>query len=172
VCALSDSAFITEAQRRFGHRLGRWLKVGQRSRYCVAMSTAGSFTAERAVVMGNAAHSLHPVAGQGFNLAMRDVAALAEVLHDAVVRDEDPGEASVLMRYRGMRQRDFRRTASFTDLLVKLFSNGLPGAGTARGLGLVAMELWPAGKRHFIRYAMGSVGPLPRLARGLPLVAG
>jgi len=169
ILALPDDAFLAEVQARFGYRLGRLLKVGARASYPLAVTTARRFHVPRAVVIGNAAHSLHPVAGQGFNLSLRDVAALAELLTAAACRGEDPGEQALLARYEELRRSDYRRVAGFTDLLVRLFSNAVPGLVQARNLGLLALDLFPAGKRSFLRYAMGRAGLLPRLARGLPL---
>jgi 2-octaprenyl-6-methoxyphenol hydroxylase len=169
VLALPDEDFLQAVQSRFGHRLGRLLKAGERSAYPLAMVNARRFVAERTVIIGNAAHSLHPVAGQGLNLAIRDVAVLAELLHAAVRSGGDPGSAALLEEYLRQRRGDYRRVAGFTDLLVRLFSNALPGLVQARNLGLLALDLFPAGKRSFLRQTMGRAGPLPRLARGLPL---
>jgi len=169
VLALPDQDFLAEVQARFGYRLGRLLKVGARGAYPLAVTTAKRFQAQRAVVIGNAAHSLHPVAGQGFNLALRDVAALAELLMAADRAGEDPGSGTLLGRYEQMRRNDYHRVAGFTDLLVRVFSNAVPGLVQARNLGLLALDMFPAGKRGFLRYAMGRAGALPRLARGLPL---
>lgn len=171
VLALSDQAFLDAVQERFGYRLGRLLKAGRRSAFPLAMTTAQAFTAHRAVVIGNAAHSLHPVAGQGFNLSLRDVAALAELLHEAGQTGADPGASALLARYELARQADYRRVGGFTHFLVQLFSNRVPGLVGARNAGLLALDLLPPGKHGFLRYAMGRAGPLPRLARGLPLPA-
>lgn len=172
VLALSDADFLAEVQARFGHRLGRLLKVGARSRYPLTMISAREVTAERAVILGNAAHTLHPVAGQGFNLALRDVAWLAELLHEAALAGGDPGRAELLARYAQGRVHDYRRVGGFTDLLVRVFSNRLPGLTLARNLGLVGLDLFPAAKRGFLGYAMGRSGYQPRLSRGVPLPEG
>lgn len=167
--ALDDDAFLARVQQLFGYRLGRFLKVGKRARYPLVSMNAERYTVPRAVVIGNAAHTLHPVAGQGFNLALRDVATLAELVHDAVERGEDPGRAALLDRYEQLRRGDYRRTAGFTDALIRLFSNALPGLVGARNLGLLGFDLLPLAKPLFVRQAMGKGGRLPRLARGLPL---
>jgi len=169
ILALDDAAFLSAVQQRFGYRLGRLLKVGRRDAFPLAMTTATQFVTRRAVIIGNAAHSLHPVAGQGFNLSLRDIATLAELLHEAGQTGDDPGSAYLLARYETARQADYRRVGYFTDLLVRLFTNRIPGLRSARNSGLLALDLFPPGKRSFLRYAMGRAGPASRLARGLPL---
>lgn len=170
VLALTDEAFLAAVQQRIGHRLGRLLKAGRRDAFPLAMTTARQCAARRAVIIGNAAHTLHPVAGQGFNLSLRDVATLAELLHEAGRTGGDPGAASLLACYEALRQADYRRVSGFTDLLVRLFSNRVPGLVSARNAGLLALDLFPLGKRGFLRHAMGRSGPSPRLVRGLPLL--
>lgn len=169
VLALEDADFLAALQSRFGHRLGRLLRVGGRQAYPLGRMHAPEVTAQRSVIIGNAAHTLHPVAGQGFNLAMRDVAVLAEQLHTAALSGRDVGDAAVLAAYARQRRRDYRLVMGFTHGLVTLFSNDLPLLAPARNAGLVAMDLFPGLKRRFIRTAMGRAGWLPRLARGLPL---
>ncbi len=118
--------------------------------------------------MGNAAQTLHPVAAQGFNLGLRDVAALAETLFEARRRGEDPGSEPVLARYADWRAADIRRTGRMTHGLVRLFDRDLAPLTHARGLGLLALDLMPGAKRAFARRAMGLAGRVSRLARGLP----
>ncbi|MBA1148433.1 2-octaprenyl-6-methoxyphenyl hydroxylase [Ectothiorhodospiraceae bacterium WFHF3C12] len=167
--SLNDDAFLAALQERFGHRLGRLLKVSERHAYPLGWMRASRVTAERSVLIGNAAHTLHPVAGQGFNLAMRDVAVLAEQLHGAALAGGDIGDARVLEAYADLRRQDYRLVMGFTHGLVTLFSNDLPLLAPMRNAGLVAMDLLPGVKRRFMRTAMGRAGWLPRLARGLPL---
>jgi 2-octaprenyl-6-methoxyphenol hydroxylase len=128
----------------------------------------------RAVIMGNAAHALHPVAAQGFNLSLRDVAALAEVVADArqpgSAAGGDIGDAAGLARYREWRVGDQREMSLFSDGLARVFSNPLKSVGVARSLGLLAFDLLPPAKRAFAQHMMGLAGRLPRLARGVPLV--
>jgi 2-octaprenyl-6-methoxyphenol hydroxylase len=169
VLAMDDDTFLAALQARFGYRLGRLLRAGQRQAYPLGRMHAPEIVARRAVVVGNAAHTLHPVAGQGFNLAMRDVAVLAELGHAAARAGGDPGATPVLDDYAGRRRGDYRRVMGFTHALVTLFSNDLPLLAPARNAALIAMDLAPAVKRGFIRTAMGRGGWLPRLARGLPL---
>jgi 2-octaprenyl-6-methoxyphenol hydroxylase len=124
---------------------------------------------ERLALMGNAVHTLHPIAGQGFNLGARDVAVLAEVLVDAVNAGEDPGSLEVLNRYGDWRHRDHRNVTVFTDGLARIFTLPLPALGVARSAGLLAFDLLPPAKRLLTRTTMGRSGRTPRLARGLPL---
>jgi len=167
--ALDDDAFLARLQAHFGYRLGLLQKVGRRSSYPLSLMMAGSQGSCRLALIGNAAHSLHPIAGQGFNLGIRDVATLAEVLEEARVQGQDIGAAAVLEKYHAWRQRDQRRVAAMTDTLVHLFSNNLPPLALARNLGLTALDLLPPVRRALMRQTMGLSGRLPRLARGLPL---
>ncbi|MBI5460883.1 MAG: 2-octaprenyl-6-methoxyphenyl hydroxylase, partial [Gammaproteobacteria bacterium] len=112
---------------------------------------------------------LHPIAGQGFNLGLRDVAALAEVLLDARRAACDIGDLAVLARYAEWRQGDHRRVIAFTDGLTRLFTNPLPPVAWVRDLGMLALDLCPPAKRIFAKLTMGRAGRLPRLARGLEL---
>jgi len=169
VLALDDRAFLARLQEHFGYRLGRLLAAGPRHAYPLSALTARRFISRRAVVLGNAAHTLHPVAGQGFNLAVRDVAVLAELIAEAAGNGADPGAEHRLARYERLRRRDYHRTLAFTDGLVRLFSNGLPGFSGLRNAGLVGLDLLPGARRALMRQAMGRAGWLPRLARGLPL---
>lgn len=166
VMQMDDAAFLDRVQRRFGERLGRIERAGERSAYPLSLVTAQRQVADRAVILGNAAHSLHPIAGQGFNLSLRDVAVLAEVL---AVHRNDPGSDDALTAYIEWRRQDQRRVVAFTDLLNRLFGIPFGMAAHARGLGLLGMDLFPGLRREFSRHAMGRAGKLPRLARGLPL---
>lgn len=172
LAALDDADFLAALQEAFGHRLGRFLRVGQRAVYPLGLSRSTRRVAERSVLIGNAARTLHPVAGQGFNLALRDVAELAERLHGAGRRGEDPGSSALLRAYADARESDHRRITLMTDGLVRLFSNRLPGVRLARNLGLVGMELLPGARDGLVRQAMGRGSRLPRLARGLSLESG
>lgn len=167
--ALPDDAFLAELQQAFGFRLGRLLRVGRRAAWPLSLVRSRQRRQGRTVMVGNAANTLHPVAGQGFNLALRDVAELAEQVHDATATGGDPGADQVLKRYLAARAPDDRRVVTFTDSLVRLFSNRLPGVRLGRNLGLVAMELFPASRRWLMRQAMGRGVRPSRLARGLPL---
>jgi 2-octaprenyl-6-methoxyphenol hydroxylase len=168
--ALDDAAFLSELQAAFGLRLGRFTRVGKRQAYPLALTQAARLTAPRAVILGNAAQSLHPVAGQGFNLALRDVAMLAELLADA--RGADPGSAELLARYADWRAPDREAVVRFTDSLVRGFGADLAPLRLARGHGLFLFDLLRPVKHEFARRTMGLAGRQPRLVRGLPLEAG
>ncbi|MCU0937344.1 MAG: 2-octaprenyl-6-methoxyphenyl hydroxylase [Gammaproteobacteria bacterium] len=169
VLGLDDDAFLAAVQSRFGDRLGRFLRVGARSAYPLTLRRARDHAAGRVVVIGNAAHTLHPVAGQGFNLGLRDVAALAQVLADAARTGEDPGAGTVLDRYAAWRTADQSEVSTFTDAMVRVFSNDSTLLALVRNAGLLALDLLPGLKSGFARHAMGLAGRQPRLARGLPL---
>jgi 2-octaprenyl-6-methoxyphenol hydroxylase len=169
VLALDDAAFLARFTERFGDRLGGFTRVGRRVHHPLAMVRAEDQVATRAVIVGNAAHSLHPIAGQGFNLSLRDIAALAEVIADAVAAGGDPGDAALLARYQAWRAGDQRETMLFTDGLTRVFGNPLGSVALARNLGLLAFDLLPPVKQLLARHTMGLAGRLPRLARGLPL---
>ena len=122
--------------------------------------------AERLALVGDAAHVIHPIAGQGLNLGLRDVAALAEVLVDGRRLGLDIGDAQVLARYERWRRLDNWMLSAATDSLNRLFSNAIPPVKLARDLGLAAVNQLPPLKRLFMRHAMGVMGELPRLVRG------
>ena len=164
---LDDRTFLAELQSAFGLRLGRFTRVGRRQAYPLALTQAERLTAPRAVILGNAAQSLHPVAGQGFNLALRDVALLAELLADA--GDGDPGNPALLERYAAERAPDREAVIRFTDSLVRGFGLPLATLRRARGHGLLAFDLLRPVKHEFARRTMGLAGRQPRLVRGLPL---
>ncbi len=169
IMALDDAAFLEQLQARFGQRLGRLTHVGRRQAWPLRLLSARRAVAERLVLVGNAIHTLHPIAGQGFNLGARDVAALAEIVVDAVRAGEDPGSAGVLARYADWRRRDHASVTVFTDGLARLFTLPVPGLGVARSAGMVALDLLPPAKRLLTRLTMGRSGRMPRLSRGLPL---
>ncbi len=167
--ALDDAAFLGALQDAFGWRLGRLRKVGRRASYPLRLVRAREQIRPRLALIGNAAHTLHPIAGQGFNLGLRDVAALAQVLADAHHGGRDLGELTVLQDYARWREGDHRKVIGFTNALVHTFSNRLPPLSICRNLGLLATDVVPPLKHALARNAMGIAGRLPRLARGLPL---
>ena len=172
--ALPTDEFRAQLQTAFGFRLGRIARIGERRAHALARVASEELTRERALLIGDAALRLHPIAAQGFNLALRDVATLAEVIADEIARargaEPDPGAAEVLERYRAWRAADRGRVSAFTHGLVSLFGESAPGLGLGRGLGLVAFDLLPGAKALLARQTMGRGGRVPRLARGLRLV--
>jgi 2-octaprenyl-6-methoxyphenol hydroxylase len=166
--ALDDAAFRAALQSAFGYRLGRFSKLGRRECHPLHRVRSESVVGPRTVLIGNAANALHPVAGQGFNLALRDVAALAEIIADAcgdAARPCDAGAAHLLDAYERWRQSDQRKLTTFTHALVHGFGAALPGLGAARGAALMAFDLAPGAKSTLARHTMGLAGRVPRLAR-------
>ena len=164
--ALDDDEFIAELADRFGDRYGALELAGPRWHYPLSMVQARRYTDRRLVLVGDAARAIHPIAGQGWNLALRDVAALAELVVDARRLGLDPGGSYVLERYERWRRFDSLALIGITDGLNRLFANDLLPLRLARELGLGAVERIPPLKRFFMRHAMGLLGDLPRLMRG------
>ena len=172
VRALDDAAFLAELQQAFGWRLGLFSAPGERLAYPLALVQAASLVSERVAIIGNAAQGLHPIAGQGFNLGLRDAITLAECVADVLgPPDGDPGSAAVLQRYAAWRAADRRLLVRFTDGLVKLFGAKLGPLRAARSLGLSLFDVLPPAKAAMSTLSTGGGGELPRLARGLPLLA-
>ncbi len=168
---LDDEMFAGALQDAFGFRLGQIGRVGERRSYSLALVRSARHTANRVAFVGNAAQGLHPIAGQGFNLGLRDIAGLGEAIADRMGSEADPGCAAVLETYAEWRQADQRRTVAFTDGLVRLFTSPLAPVKAARDLGLLSLDLLPGAKRILAKHSMGMMGRLPRLARGLSLSA-
>ena len=166
IVALGDQEFHAELERRFGLRLGDIKVVGPRRAYPLGLSVARSFVAERLALIGDAAHVIHPIAGQGLNLGLRDVAALAEAIVDAARLGLDVGSATVLDRYQRWRRFDTMAMGVATDGLNRLFSNQSDALRLARDVGLGLVERAPALKDLFIREAAGLTGEVPKLLRG------
>jgi len=169
IMALDELEFLAQLQQRFGNRLGPLSRLGRRVTYPLSLARVNEHVRARLALIGNAAHTVHPVAGQGFNLGLRDVAAMAEILTDAVRAGEDIGQHRVLSRYADWRTRDNRVTSGFTNGLIRIFSNNAFPITVLRNAGLIAVDLLPGVKRRFVRVTSGLAGRLPRLARGLPL---
>ncbi len=169
---LTEDEFLRRAKTRFGDSLGDFVKMGLRSSYPLRLVRALEDIRPRAVILGNAAHAIHPVGAQGFNLGLRDVAVLAEVLHDEMSRDaeKDPGSAEVLKRYSEWRLVDQKGTINYSDGLARIFANPSPLAAAARTAGLFAHALLPPLRRQLAVKAMGFRGNIPRLALGESLV--
>jgi 2-octaprenyl-6-methoxyphenol hydroxylase len=163
---LPPAEYLTQLQRQFGWRAGRFLRLGRRGSYPLALSRAATPTGVRTVVIGNAAQALHPVAGQGFNLGLRDAAMLAEVLAGS---GGDAGAPQLLADFAAWRARDRAGVVRFTDGLIRLFGSRRAGVGALRDLGLLLFDLSPPAKSALARVSSGFGGPAPRLARGLSL---
>jgi len=166
--AMAEPEFLREAQARFGNHLGNFVKMGQRSSYPLRLVRALEDVRPRAVILGNAAHAIHPIGAQGFNLGLRDVAVLAELLWEESSKGAgaDVGNMNLLNRYSSWRERDQSGTIAYSDGLARLFSNPSPLAATARTVGLLAHAFIPSLRRQMAVRAMGYRGRIPRLARG------
>ena len=172
VLALDDDAFLSELQAAFGYRLGKFSRIGERASYPLSLSKASHLTAKRAVLVGNSAHGLHPVAAQGFNLGLRDVAALCDCIADALENDgrtADPGSEELLRRYAQWRRSDQQKLVGFTDGLVRLFGASSGPVRALRNIGMLGFDLVPGVRSLFAKHTMGLAGRLPRLSRGVPL---
>ena len=162
----SDEQFLSEVQARFGWRLGRLLKVGRRRAYPLALSRAERSSRGRCIVVGNAAQALHPVAGMGFNLGLRDVASLAELIA------ERSGELDTVAGvYDSWRAADRREVIAFTDGLVRVFASPWGPVRRLRNFGLLAFDLLPPAKAALSALSTGAAGRIPKLARGVPIRA-
>ncbi len=164
--ALSDDEFHDELEKRFGLHFGDLTVIGPRRAFPLGLFTARSFIAERLALVGDAAHIIHPIAGQGLNMGLRDVAALAEAIADAARLGMDIGAGDVLERYQRWRRFDTMSMGVATDGLNKLFSNHSDVLRLARDVGLGVVERIPSLKRVFIREAAGFTGDVPKLMRG------
>ena len=167
--ALSDNEYVTMLRPRFGDFLGEINLAGKRFTYPLSLSLALNLAADRVALIGDAAHGVHPIAGQGLNAGMRDIAALAEVIIDATRRGEDIGSPNVLGRYEQWRRFDNTTLAIATDTFNRLFSNDNAGLRGLRDIGMGIVNAIPGLRRSFIREAAGLTGTLPRLMQGKPL---
>lgn len=165
VRALDDAGFLSRVQDAFGWRIGRFLEVGPRSAYPAVAVRAERTVAARAVLVGNAAQSIHPVGAQGFNLGLRDALVLAEELRACARDGGDPGAASLLASHAARRDEDRRRTLDFSDGLARLTSNPEHGASLLRSAGLVALAALPGLQASLVGGAMGYRGDVPDACR-------
>lgn len=163
--ALDDDGFLGELKERFGDFLGELKVVGPRWAYPLSLQYADRAVDHRLVLAGDASHGMHPIAGQGLNMGLRDVAVLAEVLTDARRLGLDPGDGTILNSYERWRRFDNTLMLAMTDVLNRLFSNDVMPVRLARDLGLAAVNRMPPLKKVFMEHAMGLVGDLPRLMR-------
>jgi 2-octaprenyl-6-methoxyphenol hydroxylase len=197
VLSFDNTTYLRELQERFGWRAGRFVRAGVRASYPLKLTRAATTVAARTVLIGNAAQALHPVAGQGFNLGLRDAAMLAEVIVRAGLgasagANADPSEGTsgragdgatpglhvgadvgspeLLRQFAAWREGDRSGVVRFTDGLVKMFADTRPGAAALRNLGLLLFDLSPPAKSALARVSAGFAGPTPRLARGLGLL--
>lgn len=164
---LNEAELIARLQELMGYRAGEFVAVGARAIYPLALHRAERVTAPRSVLVGAAANSVHPLVAQGFNLALRDVAALSETLAADGQRPSDPGDPALLARYASWRRRDQANVVRFTDGLARLSRTAW--LRPLRGLGLQAFDVLPQARPLLARFALGQGGRMTRLARGLPL---
>ena len=169
ILGLDEEEFKMEFDRRFGDFLGETEIIGPRWSYPLSLQFARKSVDTRLVLIGDASHGMHPIAGQGLNMGLRDVAVLAEVVIDAKRLGLDIGAGDVLARYESWRRFDNTMMLAATDGLNRLFSNNIPPVRLARDIGLAIVNKIPPLKKTFMRHAMGLVGELPRLMRGEPL---
>ncbi len=165
IIAMDDTDFLDALRPAFGSFLGELILVGKRFSYPLGLTIANRFSADRVVLIGDAAHGVHPIAGQGLNAGLRDVAALVDVLSDAKARGEDIASAAVLARYEQWRRFDTATLAAATDTFNKLFSNDNPLLRAVRDMGMGVINATPRLRRTFIREAAGLTGDLPSLMR-------
>lgn len=162
----SEADFLHELQQCFGYKLGELSLIAPRRAFPLSLIRAKKMVQGRAVIIGNAAHQLHPVAGQGFNLGLRDVVLLAEMLIKWREQKKDIGAGDFLKNYAALRKKDHDRIIGFTDAVVKIFSNDWVAMAAARNLGLTLLDHIPVAKTILTRHAMGLSGNMPRLMSG------
>lgn len=160
--AWSDAEFLKRLQRAFGYRAGRFVQVGRRDRYPLLIRQSSQRIGARLALVGNAAQQLHPVAGQGFNLGLRDVLTLTRLLESAWQKQEDPGAESLLQAYQAWREPDVTRTLWWTSSLARLFASDAWPLVCGRTMGLHWLNRLPGFKQHLARYALGQAADLPR----------
>ncbi|MBO67107.1 MAG: 2-octaprenyl-6-methoxyphenyl hydroxylase [Acidiferrobacteraceae bacterium] len=165
----TDINVLSELQKDVGTRAGTLEAIGKRSVYQLRWASVYPPHANRTVLIGNAAHEVHPIAGQGFNLGLRDVAELADIIAHAIETGQDIGQASLVSKYINSRRRQTNRVLRFTDGLVKVFGTSMPVISQFRKLGLAAIESSTPVKKMLLERTAGLYGELPRLAQGIPL---
>ena len=167
--ALDEQAFLDNLENRFGFRTGGFTKTSKRFSYPLSLMKIKQHFTHRVVIIGNAAHTLHPIAGQGFNLGIRDVSCLAEIIANALHKQQDFGSENILQQYEQSRKKDQANVAFITDGLAQIFSNALLPLANLRSKGLILSDVVLPLKHAMAKHAMGLSGRLPRLSRGLPL---
>ncbi|RBW48962.1 2-octaprenyl-6-methoxyphenyl hydroxylase [Marinobacter sp. F3R11] len=158
VLAMSDGDKCQRLQDRFGWRLGRFTRIGECNHYPLTLTTVDEPVRPGVALVGNAAHALHPVAGQGFNLALRGLMTLAEQFRLAAEQGRSPGDFQILRRYHELHRPDWKQTVQFSDSLIRIFGKSPAPMAVARDAGLVGLDLFPGAKRLFARKAMGTGG--------------
>ncbi len=166
---LSETDYLDQLGERFGHRLGKFIKMGQRRSYPMRLIKANQLVGPNFAILGNAAHTIHPNAAQGLNLGLRDIAQLAELIVDAIKTEKPINSTELLESYAQSRQRDHQQVIRFSDGLTKLFYNDNPFLITFRNLAMLGIDHFPPAKRVLSKRAMGLAGEPSRLVRGLPL---
>jgi len=167
--ALSDQDYLKMCQQQFGYRLGKFLALGKRNSYSLLFLHAKQQVKPRFVLLGNSAHTMHPIAAQGFNLGLRDAACLAQVVADCLLQQQDYGNMQVLTHYEQTRQREQQNLLRFTDTLIHAFAMKLFPLPWLRGLSLAGLDLLPFLKQKIARFGMGHFANLPYLALGVGL---
>lgn len=165
---MDEPEFLKAANSRFGNNLGRFIRMGQRSSYPLKLVIAEQDIHQRCVIIGNAAHTIHPIGAQGFNLGLRDVAVLSELLANEPA--QDPGAMDVLNQYSQWRRSDQKDTVAWSDGMARLFANPSPFVAAFRSAGMIAHALVPGLRRRMALNAMGYRGQTPKLAMGEPLL--
>ena len=168
---LPERVFLEELQDAFGDRVGFFSRCDRLKAYPLRRVEVETPVGDRLIALGNAAHIVHPVAGQGFNLGLRDVAHLAEEILYGLKNNKDIGDFEVLAQYARLRHRQTKRVMRFTEGLLQVFTNDYPGLSSGRNFALNMLEILPPAKRILLKRTTGLSGSLPRLARGLPLGA-
>ncbi|MFP3977194.1 2-octaprenyl-6-methoxyphenyl hydroxylase [Marinobacter sp. KMM 10035] len=158
VLGMPDSDKCQRLQERFGWRLGRFTRIGECNHYPLTLTTVNEPIRPGVALVGNAAHALHPVAGQGFNLALRGLMTLVEQFRWAIEQGRSPGDFQILRRYHELHKPDWQQTVQFSDSLIRIFGHSLAPVAAARDAGLVGLDLLPGAKRLFARKAMGTAG--------------
>lgn len=171
IMALSDERFLGYIQQWFGDRVGQFIKIGKRATYPMTETSVDNIAMHRLALIGNAAHAMHPIAGQGFNLGLRDAAALAELVNTAVRRQQDIGSQQLLNTYKQNRLEDIQSMSKLTDSLVHFFSNAIVPVALLRNIGLLMVDRMPFLKKQLMRKMMGLSGRQGKLMRGI-LLAG